>query len=106
MIEDWDGEQQAKLKHVLQKLSDVELEQNKNLAIGGSVALTMFAEKLADMIKLVEAMLSENGSKLVKTVLQDIIIHIKLQYECLEKKAAIAQSIQIKRKIDKIKESN
>ena len=106
MSDAWTEEKQAKLTSVLKQLGDVELERSKNFAIGGSVALMLFAEEIGTLIKPVEAMLSENGSKLVNTVLKDMITRAKLQHECLDKQADIAQSIQTKRKIDKIKASN
>lgn len=106
MSDVWTEEKQAKLTSVFNELSDVELERSKNFAIGGSVALNMFAEELKELLKPVEAMLSGNGSKLVNTVLSDIIKRAQLEAECLDKQVDIAQSIQTKRKIARIKESN
>lgn len=101
MADAWDEEKLAKLKHVFEKLSDVELERNKNFAIGGSVALTMFAEEIASLFKPVEAMLSESGSKLVNTVLKDMVIRAKTQYECLDQQANIAKLIRLSEKLRK-----
>jgi len=106
MADPWKEEKYAKIKAEFNSFGDEELERSKNFFIGGNVALTMFAQGLEELIKPVEELLSTNGSKLVNTILTDMINRAKLQAEVLDKQADVASSIQAKRMLDKFAGKN